>query len=148
MPVPTHHADALKSRFAGYYPRDGAVWLGVNLEGMKYDRLAGCATHRARDLRSAPPDQVSPESRKTRQSHRALGARRVAVLRPTPGSRRRISPRRRSRWIASMVRAGPMPCEARGNVWTPGGNIAAAGRFRSRCSLRNGTLGNDGLRWM
>ena len=22
---------------AGYYPRDGAVWLGVNLEGMKYD---------------------------------------------------------------------------------------------------------------
>ncbi len=68
MPVPTHHADALKSRFrdvfgcrgrefgslsrgvlgisdgnegvqwnAGYYPRDGAVWLGVNLEGMKYD---------------------------------------------------------------------------------------------------------------
>ena len=21
----------------GYYPRDGAVWLGVNLEGMKYD---------------------------------------------------------------------------------------------------------------
>ena len=68
MPVPTHNADALKSRFrdvfgcrgrefgslsrgilgvsdgnegvqwnAGYYPRDGAVWLGVNLEGMKYD---------------------------------------------------------------------------------------------------------------
>ena len=68
MPVPTHHADALKGRFrdvfgcrgrefgslsrgilgisdgnegaqwnAGYYPRDGAVWLGVNLEGMKYD---------------------------------------------------------------------------------------------------------------
>ena len=65
---PTHHADALKSRFrdvfgchgrgfgshpvaswasrtatkgvqwnAGYYPRDGAIWLGVNLEGMKYD---------------------------------------------------------------------------------------------------------------
>ena len=22
---------------AGYYIRDGAVWLGVNLEGMKYD---------------------------------------------------------------------------------------------------------------
>ena len=22
---------------AGYYPRDGTVWLGVNLEGMKYD---------------------------------------------------------------------------------------------------------------
>ena len=22
---------------AGYYPRDGAVWLGVNLEGMEYD---------------------------------------------------------------------------------------------------------------
>ncbi|MYI21426.1 MAG: hypothetical protein F4043_01665 [Gammaproteobacteria bacterium] len=22
---------------AGYYPRDGAVWRGVNLEGMKYD---------------------------------------------------------------------------------------------------------------
>ena len=22
---------------AGHYPRDGAVWLGVNLEGMKYD---------------------------------------------------------------------------------------------------------------
>ena len=22
---------------AGYYPRGGAVWLGVNLEGMKYD---------------------------------------------------------------------------------------------------------------
>ena len=68
MPVPTHHADALKSCFrdvfgcrgrefgspsrgvlgvsdgnkgvqwnAGYYPRDGAVWLGVILEGMKYD---------------------------------------------------------------------------------------------------------------
>ena len=68
MPVPTHHADALKSCFrdvfgcrgrefgsrsrgvlgisdgnegvqwnAGYYPRDDEVWLGVNLEGMKYD---------------------------------------------------------------------------------------------------------------
>ena len=67
MPIPTHHADALKGCFrdvfgcrgrefgsisrgilgvsdgnegvqwnAGYY-RDGAVWLGVNLEGMKYD---------------------------------------------------------------------------------------------------------------
>ena len=22
---------------AGYYPRDGAIWLGVNLDGMKYD---------------------------------------------------------------------------------------------------------------
>ena len=68
MPVPTHHADALKNRFrdvfgcrgrefgslsrgvlgvsdgnegvqwnAGCYPRDGAVWLGVSLEGMEFD---------------------------------------------------------------------------------------------------------------
>ena len=37
MPVPTHPADALKSRFAGYYPRHGAVWLGVSLDGMEYD---------------------------------------------------------------------------------------------------------------
>ena len=33
-------------------------------------------------------------------------------------------------------------------VWTPVGNIAAAGRSRSRCSLRSGIRGNDRLRWM
>ena len=68
MPVPTHHADTLKSHFrrvfgcrgrdfgslsrgvlgisdgnegvqwnAGYRLHEGAGWLGVNLEGMKYD---------------------------------------------------------------------------------------------------------------
>ena len=51
---------------AGYYPRDGAVWLGVNLDGYEVRRLAGRATHRARDLPSAPPDPVSPEGRKAR----------------------------------------------------------------------------------
>ncbi len=37
-------------------------------------------------------------------------------------SRRRTSAPRRTRWIASMVRAGRMPREARGNAWTPGSN--------------------------
>ena len=114
MPVPTHHAAALKSCFrdvfggrggdvgspcrgvlgisdgnegvqwnAGYYPRDGAVWLGVNLEGMKYDDWPVARLNRARDLPSAPPDPVSPEGCKARQGHRDLGARRVAGLRPT-----------------------------------------------------------------
>ena len=39
---------------AGYYPRDGAAWLGFNLEGMKYDDRLGRATHRMAVLRSAP----------------------------------------------------------------------------------------------
>ena len=51
---------------AGYYPRNSAVWLGVNLEGMKYDGWPVAATHRARDLPSASPDPVSPEGRNTR----------------------------------------------------------------------------------
>ena len=41
QPVPWHPGHLGRQRGcpwnAGYYPRDGAVWLGVNLEGMKYD---------------------------------------------------------------------------------------------------------------
>ena len=42
QPVPWHPghrrtATRVSNGTPGYYPRDGAVWLGVNLEGMKYD---------------------------------------------------------------------------------------------------------------
>ena len=178
MPVPTHHADALKSRFrdvfgcrgrefgslsrgvlgisdgnegvqwnAGYYPRDGAIWLGVNLEGMKYDdwpvaRLIEREISRPLLLtryrrKVARPDKVTVLW--ARDAWQYSARRRIKEANVAP---------RRSRWIDSMIRAGRMFCEARGNAWTPGGNIAAAGRFRSRCSLRNGILGNDRLRWM
>ena len=115
MPVPTHHADALKSCFrdvfgcrgrefgslsrgvlgisdgnegvqwnAGYYPRDGAVWLGVNLEGMKYDDWPVARLIEREISRPLLLTRYRRKGRETRQSHRALGARRVAVLRPTP----------------------------------------------------------------
>ena len=147
MPVPTHHADALKSRFrdvfgcrgrefgslsrgvlgvsdgnegvqwnAGYYPRDGAVWLGVSLDGMEYDDWPVARTHRARDLPSTPTDPVSPEGRKTRKSHRALGGRRVAVLRPTPDQGCESRPNADRAGSPRWSGLGQMPCEARGNA--------------------------------
>ena len=124
VPVPTRPADALKTCFrdvfgcrgrefgslsrgvlgisdgnegvqwnAGYYPRDGAVWLGVNLEGMKYDDWPVAL------------DRLDGQGWED-------------ALR---GARECLNPRKQH---------------------------PAARRFRSRCSLRNGTLGNDRLRWM
>ena len=132
---------------AGYYPRHGAVWLGVNLEGMKYDdwpvaRLIEREISRplllTRIARRSQGPTRSPCSGRATRGSTPLGAR----------SGRRMSPPRRSRWIGSRAKAGRKHREARGSVWTPGGNIAAAGGSRSRCSRRRGIRGNDGLRWM
>ena len=103
--------------------------VGRQPRGHEVRRLAGRARLIEREI--SRPLLLTRYRRKVARpdrGHRDLGARRVAGTPPDAGSRRRISPRRRSRWIASMVRAGRMPCEARGNAWIRGGNIGAAGR--------------------
>ena len=86
MPVPTHHADALKSRFRDVFGCRGREFgsLSRGILGVSDGIESPCSGRATRG--STPPDA---------------------------GSRSRTSPPRRSRWIASMVKAGRLPC-----VWT------------------------------
>ena len=178
MPVPTHPAEALKSCFtdvfgcrgrefgsrsrdvlgisdgnegvqwnAGYYPRDGAVWLGVNLEGMKYDdwpvaRLIEreisrplLLTRYRREV--ARPDRVIVIWARDAWQYSARRRIKEANVTPTPIALDRLD----GQGWADALR-GAREC------LDPGGSIGVAGRFGSRCCRRNGTLGNDRLRWM
>ena len=103
---------------AGYYPRDGAVWLGVNLEGMKYDSWPVARLIEREISRPLLGPGIARRSQNPTGSPYSGRATRGSIP-PGAQSRRPISPPRRSRWIASMARAGRMRCEARGNVWTP-----------------------------
>ena len=133
---------------AGYYPRDGAVWLGVNLEGMKYDdwpvtRLIEREISRPLLLtryrrKVARPDKVTV----------ALGARRVAVLRPTPdqgGESRPNADRAGSpRWSGlrgclARSEGMPEPPEATSRPQEGSGHAAP---------FETAHFGNDRLRWM
>ena len=90
---------------AGYYPRDGAVWLGVNLEGMKYDDWP---------VARLIEREISRPLLLTRYRRKVARPDKVTVLWARDAwqysARRRIKEAnvasRRSPWIASMVYAG------------------------------------------
>ena len=101
---------------AGYYPRDGAVWMGVNLEGMKYDdwpvaRLIEREISRPLLLtcfrrKVARPDRVTVIW--ARDAWQCAARRRIkeANLAPTPIALDRLDGQG---WAGA--------CEARGNAW-------------------------------
>ena len=118
------HAVELVARIP---PRCRLRLVGRQPRGHVVRRLAGRATHRAGDLPSAPPDPLPAEGSEDPMKSPCSGRVTRGSIPPDRRSGRRISAPRRTRWIASMVRAGRMLCEARGNAWTPGSDIVAAG---------------------
>ncbi len=118
---------------AGYYPRGGAVWLGVNLEGMKYDdwpvvRLIEREISRPLLLtqyrpRVARPDNVTVLWSRDAWQYSARRPIKEANIAPTPVALERLD----AQGWAEAPR-GAREC------LDPGGNIAAAGGSPSRCS--------------
>ena len=134
---------------AGYYPRDGAVWLGVNLEGMKYDdwpvaRLIERKISRPLLLtryrrKVARSDKVTVLWARDAWQYSARRRIKEADLAPTPITLDRLDGQG---WADALrgARGEGMPEPPEATSRPQEGPVTLP--------LRNGTLGNDRLRWM